>query len=146
MGLIQLIYVSNAEHEMESAELEGILEVSARNNAAGGITGMLLYANGSFLQILEGEAVAVDAAFERISRDPRHANLFVLEREAISERSFARWRMGFKRLGSADAAAHPAHAPFFAHGFDAAALGVRPGLALTILNDFARSQGAGGRL
>jgi hypothetical protein len=146
MGLIQLIYVSNAPHEMENAELTEILEVAARNNAAREITGMLLYANGSFLQILEGESAAVDAIFERISRDPRHANIFVLEREAISERSFPHWRMGFKHLGSADALAHPAHAPFFAHGFDAAALGVRPGLALQILNDFARSQSAGARV
>lgn len=146
MGLIRLIYVSNAHHEMAASELDSVLEASARNNATRGITGMLLYANGSFLQILEGEAAAVDEAFERIGRDPRHGNIFVLEREAVGERSFARWSMGFKRLGSADASAHPNYAPFFAHGFNAAALGVQPGLALEMLNDFARSQGAGARI
>lgn len=146
MGLIRLIYVSNAEHEVEAAELARILEVSASNNLARGITGMLLYANGSFLQILEGEAAAVDETYERVSRDRRHANIFLLEREAIGERSFARWGMGFKRLGAADIAAHPAYAAFFEHGFNAADFGVRPGLALEILMDFSRSQGAGARI
>lgn len=146
MRLIQLIYVSNAHHEMAAAELEAILEVAARENAARGITGMLLYANGSFLQILEGDPATVDGLIERISRDPRHANIFVIAREAIAERSFARWSMGFKRLGSADAQAHPAFAPFFTHGFNAEALGVRPGLALEMLTEFARNQAAGARI
>ena len=146
MGLVRLIYVSNAEHEMESGELERILEASARNNAARDISGMLLYAHGSFLQILEGAPAAVDETYERVSRDPRHKNIFLLEREPIAERSFARWSMGFKRLGSADAIAHPEYAPFFEHGFNAADFGVRPGLALEMLRDFARSQSAGGRI
>ena len=146
MGLIQLIYVSNAQHEVAAGELERILEASARNNAAHSITGMLLYANGSFLQILEGEAAAVDETFERVSQDPRHTNIFLLEREAIGERSFARWSMGFKRLDAADIAAHPAYAAFFEHGFNAADFGGRPGLAVEMLNDFARSQSAAARI
>lgn len=146
MDLIQLIYVSNAQNEMATAELESLLAVAARNNSACGVTGMLLYAHGSFLQILEGEATAVDTTFAHICRDPRHTNIFILAREAIGERSFARWSMGFRHLGHADSVAHPAYAPFFEHGFDAAAFGVRPGLAVNMLNDFARGQSAAARL
>jgi Sensors of blue-light using FAD len=146
MGLIQLIYVSNSLHEATAAELDDILASSARNNGAHQVTGMLLYAAGSFMQILEGEEKAVDETYDRVSRDPRHTNIFVLEREPIAERSFEQWKMGFKRLGAAEAAAHPAYAAFFEHGFKAADIGARPGLALDMLIDFGKTQRAGARI
>ena len=146
MSLIQLIYVSSASHELGQDELDSILDAAACNNAALQVTGMLLYAGGSFMQILEGEAAAVDQIFERVSHDSRHANIFVLERDSVSRRSFARWHMGFKRLDGRDAAEHPAYAAYFGHGFNAADFAAHPGLAVDMLNDFARSQRAGGRI
>ena len=136
MALIHLIYVSTAHQEMSPADLGEILDACMRNNSPRRVTGMLLYAGGSFMQVLEGEEADVDAVFGHIRRDPRHGDLIVLERTAIPERSFERWHMGFRRLGQADARAHPGFAPFFQDGFKAASIGAKPGLALEILNNF----------
>jgi hypothetical protein len=140
MSLIQLIYVSTASEELGAADLDRILDVSARNNSEKGITGLLLYAGGSFMQVLEGDETAVDTIFRQILQDPRHRDITVLDRAPIAERSFARWSMGFRRLGDAEATTHPAYSPFFQHGFDAAGIGARPGLALEMLKAFARGQ------
>lgn len=138
MALIHLIYVSTARREYGVEELDKILESSARHNAPQHVTGMLLYAGGSFLQVLEGEETAVDETMSRIENDPRHTDIYLIEREPIDKRSFAQWSMGFRRLGAAEAASHPAYAPFFEHGFQEADLGARPGLALTMLKNFGR--------
>lgn len=142
MTIIQLIYVSTAPAELDTVGLDRILETAVRHNQQQDITGMLLYAAGSFMQVLEGEAAAVDETFRRIEADPRHRDIFVIDRAPIAARSFERWSMGFRRLGAADAATHSAYAPFFAKGFDAAAIGARPGLALEMLLDFGRAQRA----
>lgn len=139
MTLIQLIYVSTARQEYDTTELDRILESSVRHNAAHSVTGMLLYLNGSFMQVLEGTEAAVDETYGRIERDPRHTDLFLLERTPIEARSFAGWHMGFRRLGEVEAQALPGFAPFLSHGFDAANIGARPGLALDILRRFASS-------
>lgn len=140
MPLVHLIYVSSATRLLEGADLARILEGSAARNAASGITGMLLYADGSFMQALEGEAPDVQTVFARIERDPRHTGVIVLEHAPIATRSFARWSMGFRRLHAGDAAAHPEYAPLFAAGFDAERIGARPGVALGLLKQFAANQ------
>jgi hypothetical protein len=140
MAIINLIYVSSSYREIDADELDQILEASNRRNMADQITGMLLYAGGSFMQVLEGEEAVVDATFARIENDPRHFDVFVLERAPIEQRSFDRWSMGFRRLSHADVIAHPAYAPFFSGGFDAASIGARPGLALEMLKDFGLNQ------
>ncbi|WP_295446165.1 BLUF domain-containing protein [uncultured Thiodictyon sp.] len=144
MSLIHLIYVSTAPKELGTAELDRILESSVRHNTPQQVTGMLLYAGGSFMQVLEGEEAAVDETFKRIKQDPRHTNVFEIAREPLTERNFERWSMGFRCLGAHDAASHPGYAPFFARGFDPATIGAHPGLALEMLMDFGRNQGAGG--
>lgn len=140
MALIHLIYVSSATAACDVAELENILVASARNNTPLQVTGMLLYAEGNFMQVLEGEEAAIDETYARIARDHRHTDIFVIEREPIEQRSFDQWSMGFRRLGASEALAHPAYAPFFEHGFDAAKIGAQPGLALDMLKEFGLDQ------
>lgn len=137
MALEHLIYVSSATHEMEPEELDAILAAAHRNNARAGVTGMLLYAGGTFLQVLEGESHAISGIFARIARDPRHHGVIEIERARIDARSFGGWSMGFRRLDAGEAQAHPAFAPVFSQGFDAARLGIQPGLALDLLRSFA---------
>lgn len=137
MALSHLIYVSNSCEASGPPQLDRILDSSVRHNMAQQITGMLLYADGGFMQVIEGEDAAIDETFGRIQADPRHTNIILIDRAPIAERSFPGWTMGFRRLGAEEAAAHPAYAPFFERGFDAAALGARPGLALTLLRSFA---------
>lgn len=143
MSLIRLIYVSTACHEATTAELDAILASAVRHNEADGVTGMLVYADGGFMQVLEGEEEAVDATFRRVERDPRHTDVFVLERTPIPERSFGRWSMGLRRIGANDAVRNPAYASFFEGGFDARKIGARPGLALDMLTEFARGSALG---
>lgn len=140
MSLIHLVYVSTARAELSQPELRRILAASARNNVPVEVTGMLLYSGGCFMQVLEGEEAAVDGVYGRIAADPRHKDVTVLERAPIEARSFPTWTMGFRQLGTGDAADHPSYAPFFAHGFDPRVLGARPGLALDLLREFGANQ------
>lgn len=141
MALTYLIYVSSALKKQSDAELEAILESSVRNNKKNNVTGMLLYADGNFLQILEGEEVAIDEIFKRVEKDPRHRNIIVMDRDVIQQRSFEKWNMGFRLVNEADILDKPvSYAPFFKPGFDPVKLGIRPGLALEILLDFSDSR------
>lgn len=140
MGLMHLIYVSNSPAPLDAAELDRILESAVRHNTPQQVTGMLLYVNGSFMQVLEGEEAAVKETYGRIAKDPRHTNIFILEQGPIAARSFDRWSMGFRRLGQAEADQHPNYAPFFQQGFDATRIGAKPGLALEMLKDFGLMQ------
>lgn len=95
-----MTYVSSARDLMEDAELADLLRVSRRNNIEAGITGMLLYQEGNFLQVLEGPEKAITATSARIERDGRHTGMLTLLREPISERQFPNWSMAFQNLTS----------------------------------------------
>jgi hypothetical protein len=101
-GLSRLVYYSQTNLSCSTAAVEGdirsILLASRRRNAADDLTGALIFNNGIFAQVLEGPRSAVEATFERIQRDDRHANVEVLDFAPISERAFPTWSMGF--LGS----------------------------------------------
>jgi len=99
MGLIQCIYTSASTRPIEAAELARILAVSRERNAAAGVTGMLVCTGGAFFQVLEGEAVDVDAVYARIARDPRHHELRRVVYEPIAQRGFADWSMGEAQVG-----------------------------------------------
>lgn len=137
MGLIQLIYVSTAEHELNDKEIRQILDSSVSHNTAQDVTGLLLYAHGSFMQVLEGEEAAVDETMSRIGKDTLHHGILVMARAAIERREFGRWAMAFRGIKAPDAATWPAYAPFFEHGFDAKLIDATPGVALEILQQFA---------
>ncbi len=138
MDLIQLIYVSSAIRELSDRELDEILVSSVKHNTAQGITGMLLYSAGNFMQVIEGPASAIDETYARICADPRHRHIFLLSRESAEQRLFPAWHMGFHRLTQADAAAHPAFAPLFADGFNATRIGAEAGLATDLLKQFSK--------
>lgn len=93
--LQKLIYASQAIRPVDTGVLQAILETARSRNEADGITGFLLYADESFLQILEGEEEALTATYDRIAKDSRHRGLRLLERSPIRRRSFSRWTMGF---------------------------------------------------
>lgn len=96
--MLQLLYVSGASRPMSDADIEDILTTSKRNNSQAGITGMLLWADGIFIQVLEGEVGKVKALARRIEADARHRNFMVLLEQFSEQRLFADWSMGFKKL------------------------------------------------
>jgi len=93
--IIHFIYASVAKQEFGTVELTELLRKSRETNERLGLTGMLLYSDGSFFQVLEGEPAAVDQLCEKIFRDERHRQCTVIIREPIARRSFGDWSMGF---------------------------------------------------
>jgi hypothetical protein len=88
---------------LSEAAIQDLLARARRSNAAQGITGMLLLIDGSFFQVLEGEAAAVDTVYETIVRDSRHDRVTQIIREPIAQRSFGEWSMGYTTVGRDDA-------------------------------------------
>jgi hypothetical protein len=83
-------------------ELITILEISRDNNAANNITGLLLYHDGSILQILEGEEAVVKKVFNKISLDTRHKSVIKMVDGSTTKRNFEGWLMGFKQVSEQD--------------------------------------------
>ena len=98
MAVFQLLYVSGATRAMTGDDLDDILETSRRNNAGRDVTGVLLYAEDTFIQVLEGERSVVQALARRIRGDGRHRNFMVLVEREAEIRAFGAWQMAFKRL------------------------------------------------
>ena len=147
MPLSQLIYISTATGDtvadIEPA-LRNILEVSVRNNRAQGLTGMLLYSNGGFMQVLEGKEDALQAAYGRIAADPRHKDLYLLAHEPVAARAFSQWHLGCRRIDLQGLRGLPVpadFAPFVHQGFNEAALQARPGVALDMLRHYSANNG-----
>jgi hypothetical protein len=138
MPLIQLIYISHLVGEDETS-LGPILSASVRRNTASGITGMLLYANGRFLQALEGEEAAVEETYARICRDVRHEEPLLLSRETIAQRQFGNWSMGFRHMSEADARHLPRFAPWFRFGFEGADIAQANSVARDMLAFFSET-------
>jgi hypothetical protein len=93
--LVHCVYASAASSDFGTAELAELLAQARENNAQLGLTGMLLHAEGSFFQVLEGPMAVVDALYAKIERDPRHTQVTLVIREPIPKRSFDGWTMGF---------------------------------------------------
>lgn len=97
-GLIHVIYNSSATIDFSDEQLGELLRSSRDANVPREITGMLLYVDGSFFQVLERPEAAVDALVETISRDSRHTRVTTIIRKPIATRSFGEWTMGFTRI------------------------------------------------
>ncbi|MBL4678947.1 MAG: BLUF domain-containing protein [Mucilaginibacter sp.] len=90
-----IVYLSKSVFPMHENQLKDILHSSRIHNAALNLSGVLLYANGIFLQLLEGRDAVVDILYKRILADQRHTNIITLVDESIAEKKFERWWMGF---------------------------------------------------
>jgi len=92
--LVRLMYASRATDSVDQEALLGILRQSKAGNAHLGITGVLCFSEGIFLQVLEGGRSAVNGLYHRIAADRRHTAVELLSYEEIDERRFAGWAMG----------------------------------------------------
>lgn len=92
--MLRLAYLSRATNHFSSEELSGILKVARRKNPLDQITGVLIYYQGSILQILEGEEDKVMECFNRIQKDPRHQDVAIVSRSREANRLFTNWSMG----------------------------------------------------
>ena len=91
--LVRLLYASRALDPSADA-IEDILAKSRQHNPTSGITGILCYGGGIFLQAIEGGRMAVSELYGHIQKDVRHKDLVLLHYEEIAERRFGGWTMG----------------------------------------------------
>jgi hypothetical protein len=92
--LVRLMYASRATDTVDQDALVAILKKSKAHNPSIGVTGVLCFSSGTFLQVLEGGRAAVSTLYHRIVADPRHGDVTLLAYEEIDERRFAVWSMG----------------------------------------------------
>lgn len=132
--MIRVTYLSQASEPLSADGLLGLLNQCHRNNTAKGLTGMLLFGNGTFLQSIEGEATVVDPLIERISKDPRHRDIKIVRRDEITERQYSNWSMGFERVTESTLAAIPSLRNFGLPNFNADYLSTHDEVVETLLD------------
>ena len=91
------MYVSHTSPDLTPGELDNVLTAARRNNAMLGITGLLLYIDGGFLQILEGDERPLRELYTRVATDSRHINPHLMLDREVPVRAFPEWSMGFER-------------------------------------------------
>lgn len=101
MTLIRLIYTSRAAVPFDRPALSELARRADAANRGVGITGVLVYASGSFAQVLEGEGDAVRRLYRVIELDPRHRDVQLHWDEPVEFRRFAAWNMGLANLDDA---------------------------------------------
>ncbi|MDZ7751089.1 MAG: BLUF domain-containing protein [Gammaproteobacteria bacterium] len=107
-----LVYVSSATTLFSEADLVALLAQSREKNAGLGISGMLLYKEGNFMQVLEGEKSAVLGLMDAIQDDPRHHGVIIINQGDAPRRQFGDWSMGFRNLDDPALRATPGYSPF----------------------------------
>ena len=107
-----LVYVSAAVTWFSDTELRALLVQARVNNERAGITGMLLYKDGNFMQVLEGDEAAVRALFARINADRRHRGVVIIDNGQAPARQFGAWSMAFFDLNAANGDMPPGYSAF----------------------------------
>ena len=98
MSLAQLVYISDATRPFDGPGLEELVRLAAVANGRQSVTGVLIYGNSTFLQLLEGDQLVVYRLFEKIKLDPRHTRVRMLACYPIRDRSFEAWNMQLLNL------------------------------------------------
>jgi len=99
-----VVYTSLATTPMSENDLVVLLVQARSNNDRDGVTGMLLYADGAFLQCIEGPEYSIADLMGRLELDPRHHRFRVIHEEQCDDRRFDDWTMGFRSVTAADVA------------------------------------------
>lgn len=113
--VLSLTYLSAASPKLDGAELRDLLAAVRPKNEELGITGVLLYADGNFVQTLEGPDDVVEDTFARIRVDSRHREVTEAWREEIEERAFPDWSMGFRELSADETSTLPGFNDYLEH-------------------------------
>ncbi len=115
--LYELLYTSVATNRMNNRELLKLLGSCRARNRSVKITGMLVYHNGEFMQLLEGEKEIVLDLFRRINRDKRHHTVRKFWESPIEKRGFADFSMGFVNMEKNDISGVEGYTDFFENDF-----------------------------
>lgn len=99
-NLIHIVYVSFSDGNLTESDLDELLFDVRERNKVQKVTGLLLYNDGSFIQLIEGPKEVIEGLFEKIKVDKRHSNIVLLLNEKITKRAFPDWTMGYVRLNN----------------------------------------------
>jgi hypothetical protein len=91
----QLSYVSLSKTPLDETLLSNILSVSEKNNTRDGISGVLMYRDQLFFQILEGDRARVKECYRRIVNDQRHSAISLMWEDETETQTFSSWAMGY---------------------------------------------------
>jgi hypothetical protein len=94
MVLKRTIYTSKAKKQFNKRNLLDLLHDSRAYNKIDSISGVLMYRQGIFLQVIEGESEIIDDLLTRIKRDPRHSEFKIIFDSSVNSRFFSNWAMG----------------------------------------------------
>lgn len=137
-----IVYVSQARKPFSADALKDLLDHSRKRNIADDITGLLIYRynadcdRGNFLQVLEGRDDAIEDVWRRISNDPRHHTIVVIEQGPLDKRMFPDWSMGFKNVDTGDLSGHEGFADMGSDAFWRNARALTAPEALDLLTGF----------
>ena len=106
MILYHLLYISTATDYQSDTQLAALLEEAVTANLQYQVTGMLLYCEGDFMQLIEGKKSDIIQLYDNICRDERNFENEVLVEEPIAERHFVDWSMGFKQFSKEEYQIH----------------------------------------
>lgn len=136
----QIVYYSTALRLFSDEELLAMLEPARATNSKAGVTGMLLYVDGNFVQALEGPDRTLDKLFAKIAMDPRHYDVLKAFDMPIRTRSFSDWTMGFRKFARIDTVGTDGLNEFLTQPSrtEGGANGAPTGAALRLLDTFKR--------
>lgn len=135
-GLIHIVYISMARKDLSEQELKDLLTEIRKKNADQGVTGLLLYNTGAFIQVIEGSEDTIHSVFRGISKDPRHSDLVKLLEESIEQRAFPDWSMGYRKITNKQSASIPGFSDFMHHKNPVQTLRKSTGQVVYLLNSF----------
>ena len=96
--MFHVVYVSSSTQTFAQSDLQTLLQKARDKNTQLDLTGMLLYKDGNFMQVLEGEEEVVTELVEIIKHDTRHKGVLELLRGTSEQRMFPNWSMGYRDL------------------------------------------------
>ena len=136
--MLSIVYVSSSVGMLSKDELVELLVRSREKNERLGITGMLLYKDGNFIQILEGPEEPVRELYRTIEADPRHRGIIRLL-ELHTERRFPDWSMGFRDLNDPEIRDVPGYSEFLNEPLDSDRFKSDPSRSIRLLEVFHRN-------
>jgi len=110
--LMHIVYVSFSFKDLTEIDLENLLADIRKRNKLQKVTGLLLYNDGTFIQLIEGKTRIIKNLFEKIKNDKRHSDVVLLLDESIKKRAFPDWTMGYYKLNREQSGKIPGYSDF----------------------------------
>ena len=93
--MYRIIYVSKVVENLSEENHRESLEIAQERNGVSKITGVLLFHNERFMQVLEGDKDVVKTLLAKIEADSRHADMEIIFEENTADRIFTGWNMAY---------------------------------------------------